>query len=180
MPTCNGYPTPANNHPTDHHGDHYSELIAAGLRYAAAVTAARATSATHTEAEDTVRLADAEAIDAHNADWEAHLNVPAETGNCMGFTTSPNQREPVDLDASDRAAAFAKMGFERSRAEVIRSKVHAVKASREAEAAEANLLAVAADLAPVDRPAEPASRCEDPVDLVPTVVTDHLAHEAQI
>ena len=143
--------------------DQYGEVVDAALWYAKAITAARVAATAHTEAEATVRLADAEAIDAHNADWEAHIDAPTETGNCMGFTAGHKEDGPLVTDASARAAAFAKMGFEHARAEVIRTEVYAVKARHEAEAAEANLLGVAADLTPVDRPAtQPAQRAPAP------------------
>ncbi|SVC16741.1 uncharacterized protein METZ01_LOCUS269595 [marine metagenome] len=161
-------PTPSGSH-WKGGVDQYSEVVDAALWYAEVITAARVASTAHTEAEATVRLAEAEAIDAHNADWEAHINAPTETGTCMGFTAGHKEDGPVDLDASARAAAFAKMGFEHARAEVIRTEVYAVKARREAEAAEANLLTVAADLTPVDRPVEPAASATQPPQPTPVL-----------
>ena len=132
---------------------HNSEFAAAGLRYSEAVANARAASADHTEADEAARLANCDAIDLEAADREAHLNVPRDSGSCMGFTGGPEKSGPVDLDASGHASAKGNIAFEHARAEAMRTEVYAVKARHEAEAAEANLLAVAADLTPVDRPA---------------------------
>ena len=74
----------------------------------------------------------------------------------MGSTGSTNQSGPVDLDASGRASVKGNIAFEHARAEAMRTEVDAVKAAREAEAAEVDLLAVAADLTLADRPVKPA------------------------
>ena len=133
---------------------HNSEFIAAGLRYSEAVANARVASAAHTEADEAARLANCDAIDLEAADREAHLNVPRDSGSCMGFTGGPNQSGPVDLDASGRASVKGNIAFEHARAEAMRTEVDAVKARREVEAAEVDLLAAAADLTSVDRPVE--------------------------
>lgn len=136
--------------------NHNRKFVAAGIRYSEAVANARSAAAAHTEADEAARLASCDAIDLEAADREAHLNEPSDSGSCMGFTGGTNQSGPVDLDASGRASVKGNIAFEHARAEAMRTEVAAVKATREAEAAEVDLLAVAADLTPVDRPVEPA------------------------
>ncbi len=136
--------------------NHNRKFVAAGIRYSEAVANARSAAAAHTEADEAARLASCDAIDLEAADREAHLNAPRDSGSCMGFTGSTNQSGPVDLDASGRASVKGNIAFEHARAEAMRTEVDAVKATREAEAAEVDLLAVAADLTLADRPVEPA------------------------
>ncbi len=134
--------------------NHQDDFLAAGRRYSEAVAKARAASDAHTDADEAARLANCDAIDLEAADREAHLNVPRDSGSCMGFTGGPNQSGPVDLDASGRASVKGNIAFEHARAEAMRTEVDAVKARREVEAAEVDLLAAAADLTSVDRPVE--------------------------
>ena len=148
---------------------HNSKFDAAGLRYSEAVANARAASAAHSEADEAARLANCDAIDLEAADREAHLNVPRDSGSCMGFTGGPNQSGPVDLDASGRASVKGNIAFEHARAEAMRTEVDAVKARREVEAAEVDLLAAAADLTPVDRPVEPVASATQPPQPTPVL-----------
>ncbi len=133
-----------------------SKFVAAGIRYSEAVANARSASAAHTESDEAARLASCDAIVLEAADREARLNAPGDSGSCMGFTGGPEKSGPVDLDASGHASVNGNIAFEHARAEAMRTEVAAVKATREVEAAEVDLLAVAADLTPVDRPVEPA------------------------
>lgn len=140
----------------------YRELTAAVLRYAEAVARERAAAAAHAEADEVYRLATCDAIDLEAADREAHLKPPTETQNCMGFTSGPNHSTQIDPDASGYASAMAAITVEYARAEAMRTEVHAVKAAREVEAAQANLLEVAANLTPGDLPVERTAPVEQP------------------
>ena len=142
--------------------NHQDDFLAAGRRYSEAVAKARAASDAHTDADEAARLANCDAIDLEAADREAHLKPPTETRNCMGFTSGPNHSTQIDPDASGHASAMAAITVEYARAEAMRTEVHAVKAAREVEAAQANLLEVAADLTPGDLPVERTIPDEQP------------------
>ena len=152
--------------------NHQDDFLAAGRRYSGAVAKARAASDAHTDADEAARLANCDAIDLEAADREAHLNVPRDSGSCMGFTGGPNQSGPVDLDASGRASVKGNIAFEHARAEAMRTEVDAVKARREVEAAEVDLLAAAADLTSVDRPVEPVASATQPPQPVPALTVE--------
>jgi hypothetical protein len=154
-------------------------LFAAVLRYAEAVANSRSASAAHAEADEVYRLANCDAIDLEASDREAHLKPPTETQNCMGFTSGPNHSTQIDPDASGHASAMAAITVEHARAEAMRTEVHAVKASREVEAAEASLLEVAANLTPGDPPVErtaPAKKPTQPTQ--PTTAADTVGETA--
>ena len=80
----------------------------------------------------------------------------------MGFASGPDHSPPVDRDASGSASTMGAITSEHARAEAMRTEVHAVKAAREVEAAQANLLEVAANLTPGDLPVERTAPVKKP------------------
>ena len=154
----------------------YDELIAAGLRLAEAIATARAASTAFEEADAAARLARCDAIDLEAADREANLDAPTESRNCLGFHSGPNHSPPIDPDASGRASVVGAIRSEHTRAEALRAEVHSVLAGREVEAAEANLLEVAANLLSGDLPGERTAPVKKPIQ--PTTADDTIGEAA--
>ena len=140
----------------------YDKLIAASIRLAEALAAARAAASAFENADAAARLAHCDAIDLEAADREAHLDAPKEPRTCMGFASGPDHSPPIDPDASGRASAIGAITFEHARAEALRAEVNSVLAGREEKAAEANLLEVVANLIPGDLPVERTAPVKKP------------------
>lgn len=118
------------------------DLYEAARRYGEAAASADACRKAVVEADEALVIADCDAIDAINDDWEANLGTGATGGNSIGFATELIRSESMDLTASSLAAEQAKLSYQRRRGSAMRAEVLAGRAQREVEAAEQRLLEV--------------------------------------
>lgn len=133
--------------PTHLHGDlpvspGDEDLQDAARRYGTAAAAADAWRHASSEADDALRLADCDTLDAVNDDWEANLDSRRESEKVMGFTAVDPTSDSIDLTATGRDAEKAKLSYQRYKASAMRAEALYGQALREAEEAEKHLLEV--------------------------------------
>lgn len=132
-------PHPSAETPVPSGGD---DLHDAARRYGTATTAVDAWRHASTEADEALRLADCDTLDAVNDDCEAKLDSRREYDKTMGFTAVDPKSDPVDLSVSGREAEKAKLSYQRYRASAMRAEALYSRALREVAAAEQHLLEV--------------------------------------
>ena len=123
----------------------FAGLIDVALRYGSACANAGSASHTATEADEELRRADCDALDAVNKSWETLLTNPG-ADNEMGFTSEIQPSSNETLTAANRLSELAKLAYQQRRSAAMRAEIEADRTRLEAEAAEQELLTIARSL----------------------------------